>query len=152
MTPQWYLFRTLPIFFVKLNLGGAAARCVFVRYGFIKEKTPWFFNVMVKKTSLIAKIANDISSPKKVSFFNIPFYLTIFWPSKLWNSLLQFLDFLVLWFKLSQENFCRWKIIASSTLSVNFSYYNLFKMLQNLNLTLTHFSLSNKFVSAPYTE
>ena len=135
--------------FVKLNIGGAV--CLLDKI--LLKKRPLDFSMSwYKKTSLIAKIANDISSPKKVSFFNIPFYLTIFWPSKLWNSLLQFLDFLVLWFKLSQENFCRWKIIASSTLSVNFSYYNLFKMLQNLNLTLTHFSLSNKTVSAPYTD
>ena len=72
------------------------------------KKRPLDFSLSwYKETLLIGKIANDISSQKKVRFLDIHSSLTIFGPSKLSNSLLQFHNFLVFCFKLVQENFCR---------------------------------------------
>ena len=61
--------------FVKLNIGGAV--CLLDKIS-LKKRTLDFSLSCYKKTSLIAKIANDISSKKKVRFLDIPSSLTIF--------------------------------------------------------------------------
>ena len=61
--------------FVELNIGGTV--CLLDKI--LLKKRPLDFSMSwYKKTLIIAKNANDISSPKNVRFLDIPFYLTIF--------------------------------------------------------------------------